>query len=306
MAEPTEPSIRAAAPGPAPGAGAVRLRRLLRSHWYRLWNLWDRATSREISLIAAGVAFFGFLAIFPALAAVIAIWGFASDPGVIRGQIALLADVLPPEAYSLLAAQIEVLLAANNRSFGWTTALSTALALWSARAGMAALMQGVNAIHGFPARSGVVHVGLALLMTLVLVGLVLAAMALTVVAPLVILALPLGPATALALKAANVGLGLCVVVVAIALIYRIGPNRLYGRRPPLLTRGLFVALAMWVAVSQGLVLYLANFASYNRIYGSIGAVAALLLWFYLSATAILLGAAVDAERAARRARRAAQ
>jgi membrane protein len=280
----------------------MRLRRL------RVWSLrsayalWHRIEARELGLIAAGVAFFGFLALFPALAAVIALWGFASDPAIILAQLPLMRDFLPTEAYILLSQQVEMLLHANNRKLGWTTLFSTVLALWSARAGVASLIRGLNAIHGLPPREGVWHQVQALFLTGILMALALASIALAVVAPLVIIFLPLGPVEAKLLEFLNLGLGLCVVILVVALIYRYGPNRNAADHRPLFTPGLLIALILWAAVSRGLVFYLANFGSYNQVYGSIGAVVALLMWFYLSAYAILLGAAFDAERSDARRR----
>ncbi len=296
-AEAARPARRALLPG------ARWLSWSLQALVLRVLHVINRMSDRELSLIAAGVAFFGFLAVFPAIAAVIALWGFAADPSAIRAEVALLADVLPADAFRLISAQVDALLAANNRNFGWTTLISTVLALWSARAGIAALIQGINAIHGYPQRNSLAHTALAFLLTLALIGLVLLALALLVVVPVAIAFLPLGPADAWALELANFGLGLLMVTGIVAILYHIGPNRSTRPRPPLLSRGLLIALLLWAAVSRGLVLYFTNFASYNQVYGSIGAVAALLLWFYFSAYAILLGAAVDAERAQRRTRR---
>lgn len=266
----------------------------------RVYGVWLRTADRELGLMAAGVAFFGFLALFPALAAVIAIWGFAADPTVIRAEVALLADVLPADAFSLLSGQVEALLATNNRQLGWTTLVSTVIALWSARAGVDALMRGLNAIHGLPARSGVQHLAQAMVLTLALVALALAAMALGVAVPLALALMRLETGQVVTLELLNLVLVLILVVLAIGVIYRLGPNHHAATRVPLFSRGLILALVLWAGVSRGLVIYLANFGSYNQIYGSIGAVVALMLWFYLSAYAILLGAAVDAERANRR------
>ncbi|MFN4156835.1 MAG: YihY/virulence factor BrkB family protein [Gemmobacter sp.] len=269
-------------------------------------RLYSRIEQRELGLIAAGVAFFGFLAVFPALAAVIALWGFAADPSAIRSQLALSQDFLPYDAYALLSAQVDALLSINNRDLGWATLFTTGFALWSARAGVAALMRGMNAMHGLPARSGLWDMAWAVVLTVMLVALVLSAMVLAVVAPLVIGFLPLGSFQAGVLEVANLALGLILVVMAIGAIYRLAPNHAGEGRPPLFTRGLLLAVILWAGVSRGLVFYLANFGSYNKIYGSIGAVVALLMWFYLSAYAILLGAAVDAERTARRRAKARQ
>lgn len=261
-----------------------------------LRRLHQRTARADLGMIAGAVAFFGFLAIFPAFAAVITIWGYAGDPSAIRGEIGLLADILPADAFLMLSGQVEALLAATGRQLGWATILATLLALWSARSGVAALVHGINTIHHQPDRSGLGSLAVSVVLTLVLVGITLASLLASVVAPVVIAHLPLGTAASVALEVANNTLGLALVVSGLALTYRFGPNRPAGARAPLLTPGLLVALALWAVASRGFVLYLANFNSYNQIYGSIGAVVAFLMWLYLGAYAVLLGAAVDADR----------
>ena len=248
----------------------------------------------KLGLIAAGVAFFAMLALFPAVAAVIALWGYVSDPSVILGQIALLADFLPPAAFDIVQGQAAALVAANDNTLGWASAVSTLFALWSARSGVAALIQGLNTIHGERDRGGFWHLVAALALTLVLIGIALVALALVIVLPIVLAVVPLGGYGALALAAVQWGLALAMVVLGIGLVYRYGPNR-QGLRSPWLSPGLVLAVVLWAAASLGFSYYIANFGSYNRIYGSIGAVIALLMWFYLSAYVILLGAALNAE-----------
>ncbi len=259
-----------------------------------LLRYYRRIEQAEIDLIAAGVAFYAFLAIFPAAAAVIAIWGFVSNPEVIRQELEILRGFFPPEAFDLIAGQITALLSVNSGNLGLTTLLSTALALWSARAGVAALIRGLNAIHHLPNRSGHWHQLRALVLTFVLVGLVLAALTMAVVLPLVVNYLP-NIAQRFALAEVNMILGIVAGVLAVGLAYRLGPNYAHAR-PPLLSWGLLVAVVLWYFATRSFMLYLANFPSYNRIYGSIGAVVVLLMWLYVSAYAVLLGAAVDAER----------
>ena len=259
-----------------------------------LLRYYRRTEQAELDLIAAGVAFYAFLAIFPAAAAIIAIWGFISNPSVIRQEIELLRGFLPDDAYSLIAGQVEALLAVPSGNLGVATLLSTALALWSARAGVAALIRGLNAIHHLPNRSGHWHQLRALVLTFVLVGLVLAALVMAVVLPVVLTYLPSAIPSSM-LADSNLLLGLVAAVLAVGLAYRLGPNYT-TTRPPLLSWGLLVAVILWVLATRGFTLYLANFASYNRVYGSIGAVVVLLMWLYVSAYAVLLGAAVDAER----------
>lgn len=260
---------------------------------HALLGYYRRIEQAEIDLIAAGVAFYAFLAIFPAAAAIIAIWGFVSDPAVIQQEVALLKGFLPPEAFSLISDQITALLAVNSGNLGLTTLASTALALWSARAGVAALMRGLNAIHHLPNRSGHLHQLRALVLTFVLVGMVLSAMTIAVILPLIVAYLP-DIAQRFALAETNLALGIVAGVLAVGLAYRLGPNYTTSRTP-LLSWGLLVAVVLWFFATRSFMLYLANFPSYNRVYGSIGAVVVLLIWLYVSAYAVLLGAAVDAE-----------
>ena len=258
-------------------------------------RLYRRTEQSDLGLIAAGVAFFGFLALFPAAAAVIAIWGTVFDPAVIQTQIGLLREFLPPEAFSLVQSQVDGLLSVRGSQLGWTTVLSTLFALWSASSGVAALIRGLNAIYHFPNRSGGQHQLRASLLTLALIGLALAAMVATVVAPLVIGLLPLPGSDAVILHRANLALGVILVIVAVGIAYRYGPNRSV-QNLPFFSWGLVVAVTLWALAARGFMIYLANFPSYNRVYGSIGAVVVLLIWLYVSAYTVLFGAAIDAER----------
>lgn len=271
-----------------------------------LVRLYRRVEKSDLDLISAGVAFFGFLALFPATAAVIAIWGTLFDPFAIQTQVGLLKGFLPPDAFTLVQAQVDGLLAVRGARLGWTTILSTLFALWSARAGVAALIRGLNAIHQLPNRSGGQHQLRAMLLTFALIGLALAAMLVTVVAPLVIGMLRLWGDDAAALHRANLLLGVVLVFASVGIAYRFGPNRPSTARRarflPFFSWGLLVAVVLWAMSARVFMLYLANFPSYNRIYGSIGAVVVLLIWLYVSAYAVLLGAAVDAERNHNRSR----
>ena len=264
-----------------------------------LLRLYRRTEQAELDLISAGVAFFGFLALFPAAAALIAIWGTVFDPSVIQTQLDLLKGFLPPDALTLLQSQVQALLLMRGSQLGWTTVLSTLFALWSARAGVAALIRGLNAIHHMPNRRSGHHQLQAILLTLALIGLAMSAMLVTVVAPLVIGMLPLPGDDAVLLHRANLALGVMLVLASLGLAYRFGPN--HGpTHPPVFSWGLLVAVVLWALAARGFMLYLANFPSYNRVYGSIGAVVVLLIWLYVSAYTVLLGAAVDAELHRRR------
>ena len=262
-----------------------------------IWRFYRRTEQAELDLISAGVAFFVFLAVFPAAAAVIAIWGIAFDPLIIRGQMELLRDMLPLDAANLVSTQVEGLLAVSGGGLGWATALSTLLALWSARAGVAAMMRGLNAIHQLPNRAGHRHQASAMALTLVLIALAMAAMMASLVLPLLARVLPGKAGDLIGNPVLIEAVGLGLVVLATALAYHYGPNFGQRPRPPLFSWGLAIAVVIWGLATRGFMLYLAHFPAYNQIYGSIGAVVALLMWLYVSAYAVLLGAAFDAEHA---------
>ncbi len=259
-----------------------------------------RIQTAKLGMAAASVAFFGFLALFPGAAVIIAIWGVGADPAFVRQQVEPLQDILPPEAFALFATQVQALVDASTPGLGWTTLVSTLLALWSARAGTSALVSGLNAVHHLPDKGGFWHEVLAILLTTALVAITLLALLLAVIVPVALAHLPLGAWAAIALQTVNILLGLLLAVLGLAIAYRFGPNRTTPAPIRFFTPGLIVALLLWLLVSRGFALYLSNFTSYNKVYGSIGAVAALLMWFYFSAYAVLLGAAVDAERAAKK------
>ena len=253
----------------------------------------------RLGLISAGVAFFAMLAIFPAVAAVIALFGYFANPGVIMQQVQLLSDFLPAGAFHLLHDQVAALIDANVSAVGWASALSILAALWSARAGVAALIGGISATHGLEDRGSVEHILASILLTLILVGVALVALAAAIILPIVLAIFPPGPIEAIAASIVKWGISIGVVIFGVGLAYRHGPNR-RDIRTRWLSPGLFLAVTLWAGASVGFSYYIANFASYNRIYGSIGAVAALLMWLYISAYVVLLGAALNAELERRR------
>lgn len=265
-----------------------------------LWRLGRQvmqiAGEKYLSLIAAGVAFFGMFAIFPGIAAVIAIFGLVTDPVVVQEQLILLQDLIPAGAYDLFQAQINRLLATSTGTLGWATVVSIGLALWSSRAGVTALMSGLNAIAGQPSRNGFWQIVVALLLTVTLVTLAIVALLLLVVAPIILALIPhFIPgdfSLTWTLELIRWVLALGVLLMGLSVLYRFGPN-LRGDRGPWLTIGALVVIVLWVAASAGLSYYLANFGNYNEVYGSIGAVIGLLLWLYVSAYLILLGAALN-------------
>lgn len=250
---------------------------------------------QNLSLISAGVAFFAMLAIFPGLAAIIAIFGLWSDPVVIQDQINLLRGIVPDEIYGLLNSQLTRIAGTSGGTLGWATFVSIMLALWSARAGVGAIMRGLNTIYRSPNRSMMRHYFAAFAMTLALVSVALVAGAAVVVTPLIVALLPLTPETESWIDMVRWSAAIFVITFGISIIYRYGPRKRDGRRAGWITPGAVFSIVMWAAASAAFSEYLANFGRYNEVYGSIGAVVALLMWLYFSAFLVLLGGALNAQ-----------
>ncbi|WP_417719542.1 YihY/virulence factor BrkB family protein [Salipiger sp.] len=260
-----------------------------------IWRTWLRMDERNLGLIAAGVAFYAFLSLFPAMTAVVAIWGYLADPVVISDQMELLRDMVPEETFSLLTAQVGALVGANRSTLQWASIFSIVLAIWTARVSVAALIRGLNAVYEKPHRSNFFRrTAVAYLLTALLVVVALVAFAAVVIIPAALAFLGLPVKIEIAVEALKWLIVLGVVFFAIALVYRYGPNR-RARRIRWFTPGATLAMLGWAIGSFALASYVRNFDRFNEVYGSLGAVVALLLWFYLSALVTLLGAQLNGE-----------
>ncbi len=261
-----------------------------------LWRFIDRLVATNLSLTAAGVAFYAMLAVFPGITATIGIWSAFADPGVIQSYLRVADDFIPPEAFEILNSQIMALLVVPREALGWKTLVSIGVALFSTRAGVGALITALNVIHGTRPRNTVWSYVFGFLMTLALVAVMLLALATIVVVPIAINFLPFHWLTDWLSSGLPWGAMLLLMFTALGILYRYGPNTA-GKRDPILTFGAVLATLVWAAASLGLTFYLANFGAYNKIYGSIGAVIALMMWLYFCTFSVLLGAALNAELA---------
>ena len=271
----------------------------LRDFWQFLSAVMERMDKIHMGLIAAGVAFYAMFAVFPGLAAIIALWSLWFDPNVIMTYVQIGEEFLPRQAADLLHAQVAALLSGGKTQLGWASLLSIAVATFSARAGVDALIRGLNAAHGVRSHSTIMGFVLAYALTLAIVGVVLMGLATIVIAPLLINFLTYGPLRNWLITALPWGAMFLIVMIGIGILYRYGPN-VKAPRTPIFTQGsLFAALA-WAVASIGFSAYLTSFNSYNRVYGSIGAVVALLMWFYFAGYSVMLGAVINVELARRR------
>lgn len=248
----------------------------------------------NLSLVSAGVAFFSMLSLFPALAALIAVLGLISDPVVVVAQLEEMRGLLPADVYDIINGQVVSLVTASSDTLGWAGLVSVFLALWSARAGVGAMIIGLNAAYSQRNRNTAKHYLRALLLTVALVGIGIVALLSLVVTPILLAFFPLGFIGTLLIESLRWIVAIVVLFVGIGLLYRFGPNR-RPARIQWLSVGAIIAVVFWVVLSVGFSYYVANFGNYNQVYGSIGAVIAMLIWLWISSFLVLFGAAFNAQ-----------
>jgi len=255
----------------------------------------------QVPLLSAGVAFYLLLALFPALAAVVSIFGLVADPGQVQQQVTDLAGTLPEEARSLITDQLEQI-TREEQGIGVTLAVSIAAALWAASSGVKHLIGAINAAYDEKeTRKFLEHRGLSLALTVG--GVLFAAVAIGVIGVLPALAeeLPFGAVgQALVQVASYAGLAIGFAV-GLAVLYRYAPDRDQPRWQ-WVSWGAAIATVVWIVGSVAFSVYVSNFGSYGETYGSIGAVIVLMLWLVVTAFAIILGAEINSELEAQTAR----
>jgi membrane protein len=279
-----------------PGAEAERPGDIPRRGWLQiLRRAWKESKADQVPLIAAGVAFYTFLAIFPAIIAAVLLYGLLADPSQVASQVDKVGSALPSSAQSLLSDQMTSLTTTNQRGLGIGLVIALAAALWSASGGMGNLITAVNITYDENDDRGFVkRKGLSLLMTLGAIVFVVVAVGLVAVLPAVLNALGLPPALQVLVQVVRwVGL-VVAMMVALAVLYRVGPDR-DAPRMRWVSVGAVTATVRWVIASVAFSLYVDNFSSYGKTYGSLAGVVVLLLWLWLTNYVVLLGAEMNAE-----------
>jgi membrane protein len=255
----------------------------------------DQIKEDRLSIIAAGVAFYGLLAVFPGLIALVALYGLAFDPQQVQQQVGAMRGFLPPEAADVLLAQLSDLTSTDSAALGVGAIGGLLLALWSASAGMRTLMEALNVAYDEEEKRGFIRFyGTALLLTLAAIVGTVIAIALVVALPVALKFLGLSDALSWLVSVAGALVLVVLMLMGLAIAYRYGPSRDQPRWR-WVSWGAAIATVLWVVGSVLFSIYVTRFGNYNETYGSVGAVVILLMWFLLSSYAVLIGAEVNAE-----------
>ncbi len=249
----------------------------------------------HVSVVAAGVAFFGLLATFPAIAALIALAGLIAEPATIVTQIDAWTAGLPADAAEIFKEQARKVATAPNHSLGLAALISILLAIYGAAKGMKSLMEGMNVAYDEPEERGFIRLNaVALVLTVLLMAGLLVAIGFLIVVPIWLEALGLGSIAETIASLVRWLLLTAIAVVGLSLLYRYGPSR-DDPKWRWATPGSVLAVIVWVIGSAAFSWYVSRFGSYNETYGALGGVIILLTWMWLSAYIILLGAELNSE-----------
>ncbi len=287
---------RGAAGESVPGADAETPKEIPARGWLQIVRrAWKEANADMVPLLAAGVAFFAFLSIFPALIATVLLYGLVADPAQVTSQVQSLAGVLPAEARSLITDQLKSLTQTSSAGLGLGLVVSVLLALWSASGGVGHLVSAVNTAYDErESRGWVRRKLLSLALTIGALVFFLVALALVAVAPPLLNNLVSSTPLRLLLELIRWLLVIVAVAVALAVVYRWAPSR-DAPKFRWVSVGAVAATVLWLLVSVGFSLYVANFGKYTKTYGALAGVVVLLMWLWLTVYAVLLGAEVNAE-----------
>jgi membrane protein len=260
-----------------------------------LLRTWREISSDRIGLVAAGCAFWATLALFPAISMLISIYGLMFDPQTVEPQLEQLRPLLPPAAFTLIDQRVHSLVSRGGTTLGLSLLFSTAFAFWSASTGTKSLLSALNLAYEEEERRGFLRfqaIGLALTLCAIL-GAVLG-IAILVGLPAVISFLGLSGHARGLLRFGSFAVLVIFLMLALSLLYRYGPSR-RAAQWHWVTPGSILATVLWLAASALFSLYVGHLASYDATYGPLGAVAGVMMWFWVSAYVVLLGAELNAE-----------
>jgi membrane protein len=244
---------------------------------------------------AAGVVFYGLLATFPAVSALVSSYGLFADPATIAGNLQGLSFMLPDGSFSIIQDQIARIAAKGHAALGFTFMIGLLMAIWSANAGMKAIIDALNVVYEEREKRGFIRLNVvSLTLTVGALASILIMVAAVVAMPLALQRLGLESDTETIVRAARWPLLLVLLLAALAILYRFGPSRTTARWQ-WLSIGAVSAAVLWLIGSSLLSWYLSNFANYTATYGSLGAAIGLMTWMWMSAIIVLCGAELNSE-----------
>ena len=278
------------------GRNASRPKDIPKKGWWDiLLRVKDEQSKDNLSIVGAGVAFYWFLAIFPAMAATVSIYGLAADPEQLQRQIESLSSVMPEQAFQILQNQLTTVVSHSGGALGLGVVTGILLTIWSSNKGMKALMTALNIVYDEEEGRGFFKLNaISLLLTVCTIVFGLLAISLIIAIP-ALMAMISVPSSIQAiftyLRWPLLGI---LLVLALAAAYHFCPDR---DRPKWrwVSWGSVAATVLWLLMSILFSFYVANFGSYSKTYGSMGAVIILMMWFFLSAYIVLLGGELNAE-----------
>jgi membrane protein len=266
-----------------------------RGWWQVVRRAFKEGSDDHVPMLAGGVAYFAFLAIFPALIAAITLYGLIADPAEVADQVRSLAGMLPQETQPLIVNQLNSLVSTSGGALGVGLVVSLLAALWSASSATGNLIQAVNLAYDEEETRGFLKMrAIALLLTLGAIVFMLVTLTLVAVVPPLLDALPIGTAGRVVAQVVRWVLLLAMVITALAVVYRAAPDR-DAPRFSWVSVGALVAAALWLIGSALFSVYVNYFGSYNKTYGALAGVVVLMLWLYLTSYIVLLGAEINAE-----------
>jgi membrane protein len=260
-----------------------------------LWRTYERTNDDRLLATAAGVVFFGLLAVFPAVTALVSSYGLFANPSTIGANLQTLVLMLPEGSFQIVQDQIARVLGKGSTTLGATFLFGLALAIWSANAGVKAVIDALNVVYEEKEKRSFVRLNLLSLAftTGGIVALLLMVSA-VVAFPLALDHIGLAPDSRFLVSLGRWPLLFVILLAALGILYRFGPSR-RAARWEWLSVGTVAAALLWIAGSSLLSWYLSNFGNYDATYGSLGAAIGLMMWMWMSAIIVLCGAELNSE-----------
>jgi membrane protein len=260
-----------------------------------LWRTYQGVNDNRLLAVAAGVAFYSLLALFPATAAFVSLYGLFADSTAVNNQLSMASGILPGGALDIIRDQVNRVVANNSAKLGFGFIVGLMAALWSANAGMKAMIDALNVVYDEKEKRNIVKLNLmSLAFTLAGIASLVLALAAVVAAPLVLNYIGLSRLTDSVFRLARWPILLGLSIAGLALIYRYAPSRREPRWQWISVGSIFAA-ALWLLASVLFSWYVSSFGNFNATYGSLGAAIGMMTWMWISAVIILLGAQINAE-----------